>query len=147
MRVRNAEGKQRTLGTYETEAEAEAVRGDADKIIARRAQASTTSGPLTLAAWGKTWYAAREKEGYSPGRWWIDVLHVEGETGDPDEDPAPDGTPATMLTIAEADTLGEALDLVRGRAPWWRAEAQAQLEREQTDRQGAGEGPPQDAEG
>lgn len=81
VRVRNAEGKQRTLGTYETEAEAEAVRGDADKIIARRAQASTTSGPLTLAAWGKTWYAAREKEGIrgADKEWSVWRHHVESD--------------------------------------------------------------------
>lgn len=63
VRVRNAEGKQRTLGTYATEAEADAARLDADKILANQRQASTTSGPLTLAAWGVTWSAARERDG------------------------------------------------------------------------------------
>lgn len=67
---------------------------------------------------------------YAPGQWAVEVLHVEGETGADDEDPAPDGAPCTLLTIAEAPTLSEALAQVRRRAPGWRAEAQAQIERE-----------------
>lgn len=61
VRLRNADGKQKPLGTYETEAEARAVLASA---LDQLADAQTAPvGPRTLKTWGHTWLLAREAEG------------------------------------------------------------------------------------
>ena len=60
-RVRDNEGRRITLGTYDTEAEAERVRHQALADLANLQKGST--GPLTIAGWGATWFAQRKRDG------------------------------------------------------------------------------------
>ena len=61
VRLRADDARQMTLGTYDTEAEAEAVRAQGLAQLVARGAAPT--GPLTLRAWGKTWHAKRVADG------------------------------------------------------------------------------------
>lgn len=60
-RIRLDTGKQVSLGTSDTEAEARALLDAGARELAARHAAPT--GPLTLRAWGKTWLQGRETDG------------------------------------------------------------------------------------
>lgn len=61
VRIRDSHGRQISLGTYATEAEAEGVRKAGLIDLASRERAPV--GPLLLRAWGETWHAQRVADG------------------------------------------------------------------------------------
>lgn len=60
-RVRDDGGKRITLGTYDTEAEANEVLVQSVRDLVNLQRAST--GPLTLRGWGATWFEGRKRDG------------------------------------------------------------------------------------
>lgn len=61
VRVRNAEGVQRTLGRYDSEAEARAILAATLAELVAKERAPV--GALTLASWGDTWHKQRLADG------------------------------------------------------------------------------------
>lgn len=79
VRVRDATGKRRCVGTYTDEAEARAtLRAALDRLAA---QDLSAVGVVTLRAWGETWLASREARGVDKERsvWQRHVLPHLGD--------------------------------------------------------------------